>query len=521
MRYLSSPALERYEAEEIPAAFGKHYSPGGAVALVDDAFIDAPGLDMPLLDGETLAIAPDTVSWTFLTRREAAAVASLAAGERASRLRDNWPCDALGPADEFVARLFRRGVVRLNGETTVDPTIFQESANYREGHLVELLLTEKCNLACGYCLAGAAQRMPHMSDQVAQRTVDLAYAINNRDGFAFEFSGGEPFLRYREMKNLVNYIRNHPERNGRSAHIRVQTNCTLLDEERVAWLRDNEIGVGLSMDGNPWSHNQSRPQVNGRESFTKVMRGLDLLQRAGISFGVLIVLNRSNVGSVESLVDFLIENGVRNIKLNPVAYLGDARSNWDALGLHQDEVIAYFQTLAKYLVELNCDIFEANLFDMTRHLVSKQRHSRCLRGHCGAGDSFSVVAADGSIFPCGRSTQSPDLKLGSVLTETHSLNAPALHNPHIQAIRARRPHTLEDCATCTYRELCQAGCSAQAFERYGTVMHKTPECAFNKTMYPFLMRWLSFDERAVAYFNRSYFREGGSIVIRRRQFLPD
>jgi uncharacterized protein len=522
MRYLSAPAIESDESRQLPMEFGKLYQPACDVTLADDVPINAPGLDMPLLDGEVLVIEPNTVSWAFLTRRESSMVKELSAGRTTRWLREQWPQDALGTADEFVTQLFQRGIVTLGGLRSIDQSIFADSPNVREGHLVELLLTEKCNLACGYCLAGAAQHMPHMSDEVAYRTVDLAYAMDTPDGITFEFSGGEPFLRFRLMQDLVEYIRNHPRRNNRTVYVSLQTNGTLLDEQRVEWIRQNGIIVGLSLDGDPASHNHSRPQVNGGESFSKVLRGIDLLQRADVGFGVLLVLNRSNIGSVQSMVDFLVENGISSIKLNPVAYLGTGRQNWNSFGVTQDEVVAYFRAFIELIVERGCPIIEANLFDMVRHVVSKQRHSRCIRGYCGAGDTFSAIAADGSIYPCGRATQSPKLKLGHVLSETGCLNASARNNSHILEIRVRRPGTLEDCTTCTYRELCQSGCSAQAFERYGTVRHKTPECTFYKSMYPFLMRWLSFDDRAVTFFNRgSYFGGVHALQICRRQFLTD
>jgi radical SAM protein with 4Fe4S-binding SPASM domain len=522
MRYLCSPVLEAREAAQIPGEFGKDYAPGGDVTLHDDVLVDAPGGERAQIEGRTLALVPDSASWAFLTGREAALWARMVAGITVGELHRLWPRDALGPVDDFLARLYRRGLVRLAGHSAVAAAIFADSANMREGHLVELLLTEKCNLACTYCLAGASQRMPHMSEEVAFRTIDRAFAMDASDGLTFEFSGGEPFLRFALMRRVVDYIRAHPRRGDRPAYISLQTNGTLLDEERVEWLRANEVIVGLSLDGNPRSHNESRPQVSGRESFSKVMRGIDLLQRAGIGFGVLLVLNRSNVGAVEPMIDFLLENGIENVKLNPVAFLGTARGAWNEVGITQDEALDYFRAFAHRVVEGGYRIYEANLFDMTRHLVSKQRHSRCLRGYCGAGDSFNAVAADGSIYPCGRATQSPGLRLGSVMDGTEALNACAVDHPAIEEIRARRPGTLEDCRTCLYRELCQAGCSAQAFERYGTVRHKTPECRFNKSMYPFLMHWLSYDERTLGYFNAGpYFGDGAPLVVRQRQFLPD
>lgn len=522
MRYLASPALETQESLQIPAEFGKAYAPTGTVTLADDLPVDASALQTIEIDGQTLAMAADTASWAFLTRREAAWLTAVAPNTPFGDLRTRWPAGALGPLDDFIPRLFRRGLVTLAGQAAVDTTIFAESANMREGHLVELLVTEKCNLACGYCLAGASQQMPHMDEEIARRAIDRAFAIQQDAGFTFEFSGGEPLLRYAMIRQLVEYIRAHPARDGRAAHVAVQTNGTLLNEERVNWLRDEGIIVGLSLDGNPASHNRSRPQVNGGESFSKVMLGIDLLQRAGVGFGALLVLNRSNIGDTEGMIEFLVDNGIEHIKLNPVAFLGAARAGWQDVGITQEEAVAYFQAFAQRLIDRNERVFEANLFDMVRHLVSKQRHSRCIRGHCGAGDTFSAIAADGSIYPCGRATQSPGLKLGHVQDDAGPLNAPAAANELIRWIRERRPTSLDDCRTCNYRELCQAGCAAQAFERYGTVRHKTPECHFNKTMYPFLMRWLTFNDRALTYFNQGpYFGDGSPLVVRQRTFLPD
>src|SRR5690606_30523991 len=136
-------------------------------------------------------------------------------------------------------------------------------------------------------------------------------------------------------------------------------------------------------------------------------------------------------------------------------------------------------------------ILEDNVHSMINFLTSKQRRTRCMRSQCGAGDTFQSVAANGDIYPCGRATQSPGLKLGNIFDDgVRSLSTPAHGNTRIAEIRARRPHDFDDCSICPYRQLCQAGCSAQAWESHGTVRHKTPECAFYKTLYPWLMRWL-------------------------------
>ncbi len=223
------------------------------------------------------------------------------------------------------------------------------------------------------------------------------------------------------------------------------------------------------------------------------------------------MLNRHNAQSVTDLVEFLLEHRIHGFRLNPVVFLGDARLNWNSVGLTQDEIITYFQELMRQIARGGLLLLEDNVRSMCDFLTSKQRRTRCMRAKCGAGDTFQAVAANGDIYPCGRATQSPGLKLGNIFNPgLVRLSEPASGNPVIGQIRERRPSGLEGCVTCPYRQLCQSGCSAQAFERYGTVRHRTPECSFYKTLYPYLMRWLSFDARAFEALDRSsYFGHKG------------
>lgn len=363
-------------------------------------------------------------AWAFLSNPEAALLGQMEENRLGELVR--YGCDV----EAFARHLYRRGLISVNGERAVDDQMFEDSPNYHEGHLIELLLTEKCNLACGYCLAGTNPNMPAMDAAIGRRTVDLAFNMTHARVLGFEFSGGEPFMRFGLMRELVSYIQSHPRRNGRRVYLSVQSNGTLLNQERVQWLRDNDVTIGVSMDGQPWSQNISRPSVNGGESFRQLIHGIDLLQRANVQFGALVVLNRSNIDSVLELLDFLLDNDIRSFKLNPIAYLGTARQNWHQLGVEQAEVITYFKSLIDILARRRFPLIEANLHTMLRFLTSKQRTTRCLRGHCGDGDTFQAVSAAGDIYPCGRATQTPQMKLGNVLDRSiENLSAPADAKP--------------------------------------------------------------------------------------------
>lgn len=510
MHYFSRPSREAAEGIFLAQNFGKHYEPFGYLALGRDVRLDTAGVELLEVEGKSLAIHAESASWAFLSEAESNIYRTLH-GKPFGWLLDRWPYDAAAQPIDFIAHLYRRGLVALNGQSAVDHRMFADGPNYDEGHLVELLITEKCNLACPYCLAGANQSMPGMDRDIGRRTIDLAFSMNETDTLAFEFAGGEPFLKYPLMRELVEYIQQHPQRRDRRLFLSIQTNATLLDEDRVQWVKDNDIRLGISVDGGMQAQNLSRPQVNGKESFSKLMLGVELLHKFQVSFGALVVLNRANIGSAPALAGFLMDAGIHGFRLNPVAYLGDARKNWEQVGISQEQIVGFFHELMAHIVDRRLLLLEDNVRSMLDFLTSKQRRTRCMRSKCGAGDSFQAVAANGDIYPCGRATQSPGLKLGNIFDpDIASLSSPAKRHPVIAQLRSRVPSDFNECLVCPYRQLCQSGCAAQAWEKYGTVRHRTPECTFYKTMYPYLMRWLSFDEAAFAHLDScAYFNHEG------------
>ena len=501
MKYVSRPARDASESQYLGQVFGKQFEPFGYVTVPPDARLDNTQTDLLDVNGDTLAIHPESASWAFLNPWEKA-LFSFCNGRPFRDLLQYWPVDAHTTAHEFVAHLYRRGLLAVSGRRAVDARMFADGPNYDEGHLVELLLTEKCNLACPYCLAGANQAMPAMNEALGLRTIDLAFAMREAHTLAFEFAGGEPLLKFPLLQRLVDYIERHPGRAGRRIFLSIQTNATLLTDERARWLRDAGIRVGISIEGDQAAQDRGRPQVNGKSSYAALMRGIELLKRHQVPFGALVVLNRGNVGDPEGLATHLLQLGIHGFRVNPIAYLGDARRNWAAVGLSQDEIIGFFRRLMNAIVANRWLLLEDNIHSMCLFLTSKQRRTRCMRASCGAGDTFQSIAGNGDIYPCGRATQTPALKLGNILdANLESLAASARANPRIAEIRARRPEDFDTCKICSYRQLCQAGCSVQALERYGTIRHKTPECDFYKTLYPGLMHWLSFDEAAFAHLN--------------------
>lgn len=81
-----------------------------------------------------------------------------------------------------------------------------------------------------------------MSLDTAVQAVDLAAASG--EPFILQFSGGEPLMAYDLMQKIIHYVRQR----GIRAIMQVQTNASLLSRERVSYLRQAKVGIGISLE---------------------------------------------------------------------------------------------------------------------------------------------------------------------------------------------------------------------------------------------------------------------------------
>lgn len=113
-------------------------------------------------------------------------------------------------------------------------------------------LTEDCNFACRYCFT--EHHPNHMSYKVAQ---DIVHWLDNNAKISSQiqekeviphmgFFGGEPSLKWDDIiVPIVNYVKE----NNIKMTFSITSNCSLLTPDKVDFLRMNNIGLLISMDG--------------------------------------------------------------------------------------------------------------------------------------------------------------------------------------------------------------------------------------------------------------------------------
>lgn len=180
-----------------------------------------------------------------------------------------------------------------------------------------------CNLNCIYCYYLEKSKLfddtanTRMSDELLEEFIKQFIEIHEVPDVTFTWQGGEPTLMgldfYRKAVDLQKRYSG-----GKRIDNAFQTNGTLLNDDWCKFFKDNNILVGVSIDGTEHNHDHYRTTRSGAPTFTKVMRGIELLQKHRVEFNTLSVVNDYNAGLAEETYNFLKQIGSVFMQFLPV-----------------------------------------------------------------------------------------------------------------------------------------------------------------------------------------------------------
>lgn len=286
---------------------------------------------------------------------------------------------------------------------------------------VALILTHRCNFACGYCYAGEHHKTD-IDDGVLARAVELLFA-DNAETVQLSFFGGEPFLAFDAMKRAVLAAEREAAARGRRLVLACTTNGSLLDEERVRFVREHGMRVTVSLDGVEEAHDLNRPRAGGGGSFAQARAGLRRLLDAGVPCDAMMVITPETAEHTYLSVSFLWGEGVRTVRANVA--LDQPWTSEERAELREQLVSIGWELLARRMRG------EDGAFEPFEHALRRSR----------AGASAApprarvVVGTSGNLYPCAPMV-GPDRDSGpeAALRIGHLTDGPATI---LTAVRAR------------------------------------------------------------------------------------
>ncbi len=314
-----------------------------------------------------------------------------------------------------------------------------------------------CNIDCHYCFYKCrspeiGRGRQRMSEEVLERLVKDYMALRfPMSGFAWQ--GGEPTLMGLDFyKRLVELQKKYGE-DGQEVGNSIQTNGLLLvKDEWCRFLADNNMLVGLSIDGPAELHDYYRKDFSGAGTHERVVRALRNMQKHGVEYNTLTLINNLTAEHPEEVFDFLVEHGVRYLQFIPCVEVDPATGE-----------IADFSVSPEQLGEFWCRIFDRwyeygprkisiRDFDSIISYHVTGRHTICtFDKQCS---QYIVIEHTGDAFTCDFFVE-PRWKLGNIF-ET-PIEKLAVSKRKKQFARAKK-NLCNKCLVCRHLAICRGGC---------------------------------------------------------------
>ena len=322
-----------------------------------------------------------------------------------------------------------------------------------------------CNLACHYCYYLDKQeanrnvesyRMPY--DLLEEYIVQHIEASPGRV-VGFSWHGGEPtLLGLKYFRKIVDLQRKHKPLDVRIFN-GIQTNGTLLDDEWCRFLKAEQFGVGLSLDGPGEMHDRYRVTKAGGPSYERAMRGYSLLRQYRVPFDLLCVVHAENVQYPIQLYRFFKQIGAGYIGFLPLVECLSGVG--ETVSPHTVPAEAFGTFLCAIFDEwLREDIgrVKVQIFEEAAATAMGQEHSLCVfRKTCG---DVPVIEHNGDFFSCDHFVDN-EHRLGNIL------EIPLVELLESQAQRAfgqiKSDGLPGGCQACEVLPMCNGGCPKDSF----------------------------------------------------------
>lgn len=345
-------------------------------------------------------------------------------------------------------------------------------------------VTSKCNLRCKHCFYTGEDNFFNAEDDLSSaEIIKLSDFLIDEIGIIdFVLIGKEPLLK----ENILDIIRHLK---SKSVYLKIQTNAILLSDNIVEFLKNtlnqNTDIVQISLDG---VNEKTHDEIRGQGSFKKTIASIKKLSKSGINVVIAYTVNSVNV---KDLPDFY-ELG-KDLKIKQVLFgrFEPNRDEHEYLVPDKKDVIIYLSKLleknnanyAFYIQPSLLKIFSFLDFEegkmlldkyISRNEVPKNPRLKCQR------DERIMIAANGDVYLCPSTrTVSKEFSLGNIRKQSFD---EIWENRLNNVFFANKCIEKSICKKCKYITMCNSGCPANAYFKYGDISSPDSFCNYARIL---------------------------------------
>jgi radical SAM protein with 4Fe4S-binding SPASM domain len=320
-------------------------------------------------------------------------------------------------------------------------------SNYKL-RILQLSLTDNCNLKCKYCYATDRIELGPDILSFAEYKSIIDQAISISTGLQLILTGGEPLLN-KDCFKIAEYA------NKLNCRVHLLTNGTLIDDSNISKIKDLFYLVKVSVDG---STKELHELHRGTNSYEHVTNAISLLDSFKINYQISMTVNKNNIHDVSAMAT---KYGSK-LTYQPLFNAGRAKKGSTCITGKE-----YYKALA------NCK--GVNPLSELESALENAKRDKILK--CAVGDAELSISPTGDIYPC---QLLHDKKFYAGNIRDQPLIDIYNHSKVILDCRKLTVDNLKGCSRCFIRYICGGACRARAFYECGNICTSGKFCEYEK-----------------------------------------
>ncbi len=329
---------------------------------------------------------------------------------------------------------------------------------------MSLLPNLKCNFACSYCYSAEGRDKTVLSWDKAKIALDYFISsdrIPPQHLSLFISGGGEPLLTWDLTKQCITYAHERAQKEGFTIHISIVTNGSLLDNEKITFLREKQCSICISFEV------LKELQESQRKNYNLVDEHILLLQNSGVRTMLNSTITPMSVSLMPQMMQRVIERYpfIAQYTMEPVTSV-DLFANATELRTFYDSFFQNYQLCKQIAREANINLrftFDDALSDITiRHCPGK-----------------FAITPQGTISVCHLvSSPKEERYTDCIYGEITDQGTVVINQQKFDELYARNVFAYADCAQCFAKFICGGECLTRRSTYPKDFMEEV--CRFNR-----------------------------------------
>jgi uncharacterized protein len=347
----------------------------------------------------------------------------------------------------------------------------------KEINVIYFLLTSKCNLRCKYCFIESRFDKPaekFMTKKMADKAI--GFVKKNTKKAKIIFYGGEPLLNYPVFKHIIQKIR----KQKLDYSFSIITNGSIMTDEIAKFIKENNVGISISLDGDKQINDLARITETNNGSFDRAIKTIKQLKKQDINVSISCTLGKHNYKDPGNIIKILKKYKIFGLGYNPLM-------NTESMSIslkQRKEMIDNLLAAEKKIMKNK--IYEDRIIN--RKIKPYFEGKNWTRDCSGYGKQI-VITPEGKIGPChGLWPDFVNANAKNYFELDVNYKKKIKNHPIWNEWFSRTPANMPSCWSCEGIGLCGGGCAKESLIKKGSIWKTDKDvCSLVKKTIPWLV----------------------------------